>query len=221
MPVFYLCLLFLMFGCVKTPSGDTSKKAGSIEPVTKLAKPLKKQRTNGKEGSFNPKIQNILKSKIATIEMLLKNHNIQDAVLKGNSHNSKMSRNAILEADKRWRNAKDSDKHILSFITNSCGKKLIEFQRKEIGVAEAFITDKYGLNVCQTNKTTDYYQADEKWWKDTFASGKGKTHWGSLEYDESSGAVSIPIYVPIKLANKRVVGVSKFIIDINSIKSAL
>ncbi len=71
---------------------------------------------------------------------------------------------------------------------------------------EAFVTNKYGANIAQTGKTSDYWQADEEWWKE--AKRKG-FYVSGFEYDESAMAWSMPISVRIDDAKGNFLGVIK------------
>ena len=90
------------------------------------------------------------------------------------------------------------------------------------GFPEIFVVDTYGLNVGQTNKTTDFYQADEDWWVRSYNEGVGLAFHGPIEFDESAQKVAIALYVPIiDPATSRAIGVVKAIVGIAFIKSEL
>ena len=71
---------------------------------------------------------------------------------------------------------------------------------------EAFVTNKYGANVGQSDRTSDYRQSDEGWWKDTAANG-----WqvGDVDFDDSSGIYSADVSVAVTDAQNQVIGVTK------------
>ena len=60
-----------------------------------------------------------------------------------------------------------------------------------------FVTDKYGALVASTNRTSDYYQADEDWWQAAYNNGEGAIYFGQPEFDESSQSFGIIMAVPI------------------------
>ena len=98
----------------------------------------------------------------------------------------------------------------------------MDFQEAHDGFPEIFVTDRHGLIVAQTNKTSDYNQADEDWWTRTFGDGAGQTHHGPIEYDESAQAEAISIYVPVvDPGSKKTIGVMKAVCDITAIKMEL
>jgi len=169
-----------------------------------------------------PEVETVLTNKIALVSRLVQDPIIIEAVKRSNQKNKNLSSDEIVRLDKKWRNTEGIDEFINSFLTNEVALKLIEFQEDNAGFPEIFIADMYGLNVGQTNKTTDYYQADEDWWVDSYAGGQGKSFHGPIEFDESAQAEAIAVYVPIiDQETKRAIGVTKAIVDIVAIKAEL
>jgi len=92
-----------------------------------------------------------------------------------------------------------------------------DFYEKKYGAAifpEVFITNKYGANVAQTGKTSDYYQADEDWWQNTKKDG---LYIEDVSYDDSSGFYSINICITVYDENGNFLGVMKIVFNINEI----
>jgi len=85
--------------------------------------------------------------------------------------------------------------------------------------SEVFVTNAEGVNLAQTGKTTDYYQADEEWWQ--LAKEKG-LHIEDVSYDESSKTYSINICLRIDDDSGIFLGVMKIALNfqeiINTIK---
>lgn len=102
-------------------------------------------------------------------------------------------------------------------LYNACAVKLKQFQAEHPAFVEIFVTDLSGMNVCQTNMTTDFYQADEKWWQVAYHNGLGKVCYGEIEYDDSASEVVAPIYMPI-YEHKKLVGIAKALVAIEDIK---
>jgi PAS domain S-box len=80
-------------------------------------------------------------------------------------------------------------------------------------MAEIFLTDLYGGLVAASNKTSDFYQADEKWWQYAYNNNRGDDFFGEVELDESSGKIGSAIAIPIKDDAGRILGVLKAQID--------
>lgn len=171
---------------------------------------------------FIPEVEVVLNGKIAMISALVQDQVIVAEIRKSNERSKNLSLQEILEFDKQWRKAIDSDDFIQGFLTNAVALRLIEFQNENPGFPEIFVVDAYGLNVGQTNKTTDFYQADEDWWVRSYNKGAGLAFHGPIEFDESAHTVAVALYVPIvDSMTNRVIGVTKTIVDIAFIKSEL
>ncbi|MDD5457988.1 MAG: ATP-binding protein [Phycisphaerae bacterium] len=91
-----------------------------------------------------------------------------------------------------------------------------KYKYKMIG--EIFITNKYGTNVAMTEKTTDYYQADEQWWQ--LAKDKD-LYVGDVGYDESSQVYSMTICIKINDSKDNFIGVLKVGLNITDVLSAI
>ena len=83
---------------------------------------------------------------------------------------------------------------------------------------ECFVTNKYGINVAQTRKTTDYYQADEVWWQKAKEEG---TYVGQIQYDKSAGLYEVDLSVRLDDTEGRFVGVMKAVLNIQELIEAV
>ena len=169
-----------------------------------------------------PEVEAVLDRKIALIRELVEDPVIVNEVKKANQQHKDISLQEILKLDTRWRSTEGIDEFIEPFLTNEIAHKLIEFQERHPGFSEIFVVDMYGLNVGQTNKTTDYYQADEDWWIGAYNSGKGKASHGTIEFDESAQTEAISLYIPVMDGiNNKAIGVIKAVVSITAIKMDL
>lgn len=132
----------------------------------------------------------------------------------------------IKERDGEWRAAPIDEITVFmqEIIDNSLSddlRNVIKFYNEQYNYAifpEIFVTNKYGANVAQTGKTSDYNQADEVWWQ------QAKTHGsyvGDIEYDESSTYYGLEIGVRVDGDNGDFLGVIKIIYNIQDIFDAL
>ena len=62
---------------------------------------------------------------------------------------------------------------------------------------EVFVTDKYGALFASTNRTSDYYQADEEWWQTAYNNGQGAFYIGQPEFDQSSKTFALIMAIPV------------------------
>ena len=128
----------------------------------------------------------------------------------------------IMARDREWQNADALTDFIKSYLTNDIGQTIFKFQQEHDEFTEIFITDSKGTIIGITNRTSDYYQADEAWWQKTYNKGKGLTYFGGIEYDESSKTESIPIYLALMdPQSQQVLGVIKATLAIAAIKMEL
>jgi len=178
---------------------------------------------HAEEGGFSKEVQEALQRKIALIkETLSGDPLIIETVKQSNEKNKDISLEEIIRLDESWKTTEDIDEFIKQFITNECAERLIEFQETHDGYPEIFIADRWGLIVAETNKTSDYYQADEDWWVEGYNQGQGKSFYGEIEYDESAMSEAIAIYIPvIDPDTTKAIGVMKVIVDITAIKMEL
>ena len=146
---------------------------------------------------------------------------IIQAVRDANAAAGALSRSTILEQDRQWQ-AGGMDDLVKTLLTNACAKGLLAFQEAHDGYAEIFVADAQGLVVGATNRTSDYYQADEDWWGQGYAEGRGKVFYGEIEYDESAMSEAIPVYLPVMDPQTgQAIGVMKAVVDVTVIKMEL
>ena len=103
----------------------------------------------------------------------------------------------ILKLDDEWITAPDQSALIQGVIDNQTANELREFRDIFPNHVELFLTDKYGANIAATNRTSDYYQADEDWWKFAYNLGRGRVYISQPEFDESSQTFALDIAIPL------------------------
>jgi len=135
----------------------------------------------------------------------------------------------IDQQDLAWQDA--GDKKITPFMAELIEGELSqnlrdqleqkEFYRWRLGYelfSEVFVTNRYGANVAQTQKTTDYYQADEQWWKEAESLG---LYVEDVEYDASAEVYSTNICIRIQDKSGKFLGVLKAVVNIEATISPL
>ena len=146
---------------------------------------------------------------------------VLDALNQSNAQFSAMSDvdEVLSVRDKQWRAAKNIHDH--TFMQDALECSLSEDLRRRLDTlneglqypvyGEVFLTNRFGANVAQTSRTTDYRQDDEEWWTESF--GK-RVYIGEVEFDESSQAYSTEICVRIDDAKGVVAGVLKAVLNL-------
>ncbi len=196
--------------------GTSTPNMGSDPGSAPVAK------TESKEIQLAPEVEAILAEETEKLKILVANSVIVDEVRASNEKNKNLAQAEIQTIDKEWQASKNINPFIQKFLDNKTAVELRAFQNQYPGFKEIFVADAYGLNVGQTNKTSDYYQADEAWWVDSFNGGVGKIMHGKIEFDQSSQTEAISIYLPIMdTVSGKAIGVLKGVLDLRAIKSAL
>lgn len=169
---------------------------------------------------FSREVEDILERRMDFVVANIANDpRIIELVAESNKTNEGISLSEIERLDARWIATEGIDEFIKGFLTNDASLILTEFQEVNGGYPEIFVTDATGLIVGLTNKTSDYYQADEDWWVQGYNGGLGNAYHGNIEFDESALSEAIALYIPIMDPNTRkAIGVMKVIVDITAIK---
>jgi len=125
----------------------------------------------------------------------------------------------INKKDKEWTSApkKGITPFMQELINNKSSqrlKKRIDFYEKKYGYkifGEVFVTNKYGANIVQSGKTSDYYQADEEWWQ---VAKKDGFYIRDVEYDESADIYSADFALRVVDEAGNFLGVTKVVLNI-------
>ena len=148
-------------------------------------------------------IETILNSKIEETVILATHPIVIDALRKANSRYSEVSDatalDTILTVDKEWVSQKGKTQTASTIAANALSVFFKNYQDRNLEkYGEIFVTDNKGANVAMTKALSDYYQADESWWKESFSDGKGSVFIDDRGYDESVGAIVVGAVVPVK-----------------------
>ncbi|HEY86016.1 MAG TPA: GAF domain-containing protein [Chloroflexi bacterium] len=130
---------------------------------------------------------------------------------------------AEIEAlDRQWLAESDADPLVYSRLNNPLASELLKFQETFPAYVEILATDRYGALIAATNRTSDYYQADEAWWQETFNNGQGSIYIGSPSLSESSQRLVLAMAIPVYAAHSRdVIGVLHTTYDLTALAGLL
>ncbi len=123
---------------------------------------------------------------------------------------------------KIWQQLKGSSPILKGIINNEVAEYLKEYKNREgEEYAEIFITDAKGAMIAATNKTSDYFQADEKWWEEAYNNGRGSVYLSDVEYDENAKVFALNFCIPIMNKSNKVIGIIKVVTDIRHLFSGI
>ena len=175
-----------------------------ISTTNILQQGLERELTQHVSGVSN-RIGDLLAEQVTAVNALALNEVLQQTVEEINQTytGSASEIQATLAArDVQWRAAdaadNNSDPLVRAYLSNRAALDLKEFQKTFPNHVEVFITDVYGGQAGTTNRTSDYLQSDEDWWQAAYNNGQGAVYISEPEFDESSGALSVLIAMPLR-----------------------
>jgi len=134
-----------------------------------------------------------------------------------NAENAKRkSLSSIQEMDAKWKATPGIVDYMKALMDNECGKYLKGIQNSDSYLAEVFVMDNKGANVCMTDKTSDYWQGDEAKFKNSYNNGKGNVFVDEVEFDDSTQTYIAQVSVPV-VDEGKVIGAITFGIDVEKL----
>jgi len=140
---------------------------------------------------------------------------VLDVLRAQNAAHQELTESEIIALDAIWREQVVSGGDLIDgILSNGLSAHLKGIQAEG---AEIFITDARGLNVGQSDLTSDYWQGDEDKWKVPHATSE--VHISGIEFDESSQTYQSQVSLPI-MDDGTFVGVITVGVDVEMLASA-
>ncbi len=169
-------------------------------------------------------MQSEINTKIEQSRKLVNLPQIQESLIKSNIEfrESGFPEEIIEQVEQRWESSDPEESNSITFnlINNSAAdvlRSVIEIDGKsetQFKYAEIFVTNAYGANIAQTEKTSDYRQDDETWWQKAKENGIFLSQGG---YDESAGVYASDIAIRIQDGEGNFIGILKAVVNVESI----
>ena len=170
---------------------------------------------NGMTDKLNSLAQDKIRGMMSSAEVV-------NSVKAQNTRNADLAQADIDKLDKAWRaeTKKSGGAMIDKTISNDLSAYLKKLKSDAKGLfTEIFVMDNRGLNVGQSDLTSDYWQGDEAMWKETFLVGADAVHISKVEFDESSQTYQAQVSVAISdPETKTVIGAATFGVNADAIK---
>ena len=112
-----------------------------------------------------------------------------DAVKAQNAQNAGLAQADIDALDKKWRaETEGSSKEMIDGVLGNALSQFLKAKQQEAGglITEVFVMDNKGLNVGQSDVTSDYWQGDEDKCAKTYGAGPDAIFIDGAEKDEST-----------------------------------
>ncbi|WP_282604943.1 hypothetical protein [Pelagibius sp. Alg239-R121] len=125
----------------------------------------------------------------STVKNWVANADLVAAIKAQNEKHAGLAQADIDAMDKKWRAETGASSHPM--IDEVMGRAVSSFlaqvkDESEGLVTEVFVMDARGLNVAQSDVTSDYWQGDEAKWKKTYLVGPDAVFVDEVEEDEST-----------------------------------
>lgn len=135
---------------------------------------------------FEPQIRAFYNS---DVKVWLSDPAVVDAVKAQNAEHAGFDDAKVDALDQQWRAEKDSGSGPLidKVLTNALSQYL-QGKKESAGgkITEVFVMDDKGLNVGQSDVTSDYMQGDEAKWQKTYGVGPDAVFVDEVEFDDST-----------------------------------
>lgn len=165
------------------------------------------------------RIDKDISDKIEQIQLYTKDNPLQLALEESNKFFEELKdiSGYIAREDEAWRAIPENELSPLmrdlieNNISGTLRQEFLEFWQQKYGFpvyGEAFVTNRYGVNIAETGRTSDYYQADEEWWQRAEQEGFFVS---DVEYDESAQTWTMSLGVRIDDEQGNFLGVLKAI----------
>lgn len=137
----------------------------------------------------------------STVSEWIANPAVIAAIISQNKANADLTEEQIIVLDKKWRAETKASSHAMidGLLGSEVSEMLADYRNSTAGmVTEIFVMDNKGLNVAQSDITSDYWQGDEAKWQKTFLVGPDVIFVDEVETDESTQTLQSQMSMSIK-----------------------
>ncbi|MBB4286007.1 cache domain-containing protein [Roseospira goensis] len=167
----------------------TLLSAGALASVAALGLALATApATQAAENEFRPQLERLMAEQVTP---WLSDDTVVAAVKAQNTEHADLDAAAIESLDQQWRREAEAgggpliERVMATPLSAYLGEKKAAMEGL---VSEMFVMDNRGLNVGQSDVTSDYWQGDEDKWQKTFQAGPDALFVDAVEFDDSSEA---------------------------------
>ena len=125
----------------------------------------------------------------------------------------------VSEIDQVWRRHVGLPPDVMHLLDSPASHFLQDLVSGDPIYDELLITDRYGRLVAASGVTKDYYQGDERWWREAVSSRRISV--SDVVWDESAQVFAIEVAAPIEARSGGVVGVLNAVINTRELFAAV
>ncbi len=155
---------------------------------------------NGAAVASDDYAESIRRDIVPQVREWLANPAVVAAIAAQNQENASLSQAQVDALDKQWRAETNAAKHPLidRVLGNDLSGYLGQVKSDGQGIyTEIFVMDAKGLNVGQSDLTSDYWQGDEAKWQKTYLAGASSMLIDKVEFDESTQTFQSQLSLPV------------------------
>jgi PAS domain S-box-containing protein len=163
-----------------------------------------------------------LKNELDKLDALALTRALQERAQSATAANT-LTEAEIQGLDEQWKKAdaanNNYDPLVASVLHDSVSAELLKFQARYPENVELFLTDRAGVSIATTGRTSDYLQSDEGWWQSAYKTGQ---YIGQPEYDASTKTLAINMASAVRApGSNEIVGVLRTTVNITSLVDVL
>ncbi len=166
-------------------------------------------------------VSQYMHDRVVDAGMMTVNQSVIDVVAASNRKYEGMSDSAIearlSQIDKEW-NTPAAGPLVAQVLSSPASRHLRRRQELDRRFLRITVTDARGAVVAATHKTLDYNQADEEFWQNIYANGRGAVNLTDVLYDDVTKSNYIGVGAPVlEEGTNRFIGVVDALVDVSSL----
>jgi hypothetical protein len=166
-------------------------------------------------------VAGFIHERVTAIRNLTIDSAVIDVVVSLDKKSQGQSETAIAEAaaklDKIW-NTPAAEPLVREILATPASRVLRKHQQYDPLLLRVTVTDIHGGVAAATHKTVDYFQADEEYWQNIYANGRGAVSITDILYDDVTKASYVGIGMPIlEEGTNRFLGTLDALVDISNL----
>jgi hypothetical protein len=123
----------------------------------------------------------------------------------------------IEKIEKEW-TTPSADATATAILSSQASRLLRRRRELDPRFLRITVTDHRGATIAATHKSLDYYQADEKYWQDIYAQGRGAVSLTDILHDPATKSYYIGIGMPLhEEGSNRVIGTVDALMDLSGL----
>lgn len=130
---------------------------------------------------------------------------------------------AVRQIDREWQQARTAPPAVRALLDTRASAFLADVSHHQAIYRELQLTDRQGRLIATSGTASNYYQADEDWWRDAFDDGVlGRLAVTDVRWDESSRVYALEIVVPVEdPSGGSLAGILKIVADVRELGTVL